>query len=87
MLIELKRFVPNRGLVSPSDDVISLRSAAEKVFKTNSNSNVNLEKMTVQVLKTVTRPVYTGLHLHQFDDEPSNNHVVILMKNIAGLSR
>lgn len=84
--------VKNRGaLITPSSDVITICLVAEKNFRRtilpsqaqNMISNVQCHRLVQTTLEhLVGKDLFTSLLSHMFDQDPFNNHVVLLMKAV-----
>lgn len=79
------------GLVTASHDTVRVCTEAEKCFRristvkppTGDGFSQLLVNTATQNLMTQTVPIFPALSEHQFDTEPTDNHIVLLVKRIA----
>ena len=89
-LISLKN---KGGLCFPSEDVINICLTCERIFRRkvtvshaykNSLSNHECHKIVHEVLKTyLDSAIFNNILSHMTDNEPFNNHIILLIKAIA----
>ncbi|CAL1279505.1 unnamed protein product [Larinioides sclopetarius] len=90
--LSLISFKSEGGLVYPSNDVFQICKECEMAFrqeilKTNcKDSQILIMKNAPSVLdKVCSRNYFSVLHKHQFDTEPTANHLVHLIRSIVHL--
>lgn len=85
-LQDLKQYNKNSkgGLVSASEDVIYLCQLAEKQVRSYSHSlkNINKDKLVIETIKTVSKPLFPKLRKHVLNESLFENHAIELTKLI-----
>jgi len=79
------------GLVNPSSDTVRICAEADKCFRRISTDKPPngcgfshlLVTTTVKNIIMQTEPLFPNLTEHQFDTEPNDNHVTLLVQRIA----
>lgn len=71
----------NFGLFKASSDVIYLCRLGEKIFREHKkDTSINIDRLTLEVMRSINKPVFSSLNDHMFVESTLNNHVINLIK-------